>query len=216
MPSASKHAIEASSPEALSVPAAIQRARAATDGRVFNEAFADAAAVISSFSHGVIHRQFPAMQHSDREIVVQETLVTLWRSLDVISTKRNPAAWVAITAHSRAIDLLRSQNASARREHGTTSRPRSTFCRHPLRDPRTASPLELALQAEEERRFNERFIREFSPAMQEMLELRADGLRYREIASAQRLPISTIRARLRKARSELQQWVADSKDRLPA
>ncbi|MGW5782238.1 ECF RNA polymerase sigma factor SigK [Streptomyces sp. NPDC003863] len=123
------------------------------------------------------------------EEVVQEVMIDLWRQ----ATRYRPEAgsvitWAATIAHRRAVDRVRSAQASADREQAQAAREHATAYDD------VAEEVETRLDAEQVRR-----------CLQGLTELQRQavtlayyqGLTYREVAEALRTPLPTIKTRMR-------------------
>ncbi|MFF7338442.1 sigma-70 family RNA polymerase sigma factor [Streptomyces sp. NPDC008163] len=123
------------------------------------------------------------------EEVAQEVLVEVWRTASRFQAARGSAMnWVLTLAHRRAVDRVRSAQASAAREHKAALLERT-----PAFDEVTEQ-VETRLEREQVRRC----MRTLSELQRESVTLAYyRGLTYREVAELLAVPLGTIKTRLR-------------------
>ncbi len=108
------------------------------------------------------------------------------------SAAHNPCGWLMQSLRNRSIDVMRSENASSRRE----------FERAYVRD--EGAEQEDALELEERREAIRVTIEGMPAPLREIIELRYfHGLQPAELAKELNINASTARSRLKKARDEL-------------
>ncbi|MGW1771238.1 ECF RNA polymerase sigma factor SigK [Streptomyces sp. NPDC002104] len=123
------------------------------------------------------------------EEVVQEVMIDVWRQ----ATRYHPEqgavmTWVATIAHRRAVDRVRSAQASADREHATGVRDQV----RPYDE--VAEQVEARLEGERVRRCLEGL----TEIQRKAVTLAYyGGLTYREVAEELRSPLGTIKTRMR-------------------
>lgn len=126
---------------------------------------------------------------SQSEEVAQEVMIDLWRQAARYRPGQGSvAAWAATIAHRRAVDRVRSAQASADREQAQAAREHQTAFDE------VAEQVETRLESEQVRR-----------CMRGLTELQRQavtlayyrGLTYREVAEALRTPLPTIKTRMR-------------------
>ncbi|MFD6531080.1 sigma-70 family RNA polymerase sigma factor [Streptomyces sp. NPDC060184] len=123
------------------------------------------------------------------EEVAQEVLVEVWRTAPRYQPSRGSAMnWVLTLAHHRAVDRVRSVEASAAREHRA-----ALLDRTPAYDEVTEQ-VETRLEREQVRRC----LRTLSELQRESVTLAYyRGLTYSEVAELLGAPLGTIKTRLR-------------------
>ncbi|MEU1349825.1 sigma-70 family RNA polymerase sigma factor [Streptomyces sp. NPDC005775] len=123
------------------------------------------------------------------EEVAQEVLVEVWRTASRFQAARGSAMnWVLTLAHHRAVDRVRSAEATAAREHKA-----ALLDRTPAFDDVTEQ-VETRLEREQVRRC----MRTLSELQRESVTLAYyRGLTYREVAELLAAPLGTIKTRLR-------------------
>lgn len=123
------------------------------------------------------------------EEVAQEVLVEVWRTATRFQSSRGSAMnWVLTLAHHRAVDRVRSVEASSAREHKAALLERT-----PAFDDVTEQ-VESRLEREQVRRC----MRTLSELQRESVTLAYyRGLTYREVAELLSVPLGTIKTRLR-------------------
>ncbi|MFJ3175272.1 ECF RNA polymerase sigma factor SigK [Streptomyces roseus] len=123
------------------------------------------------------------------EEVSQEVMIDLWRQ----AARYRPEAgsvttWAATIAHRRAVDRVRSAQASAHREHAQAARE------HTIAFDEVAEQVETRLDSEQVRRC----MRGLTEVQRQAVTLAYyQGLTYREVAEALRTPLPTIKTRMR-------------------
>ncbi|MEV6678581.1 ECF RNA polymerase sigma factor SigK [Streptomyces erythrochromogenes] len=123
------------------------------------------------------------------EEVAQEVMIDLWRQ----AARYRPDAgsvttWAATIAHRRAVDRVRSAQASADREHAQAAREHTTAFDE------VAEQVEIRLDSEQVRRC----MRGLTELQRQAVTLAYyQGLTYREVAEALRTPLPTIKTRMR-------------------
>ncbi|MFE9817471.1 sigma-70 family RNA polymerase sigma factor [Streptomyces sp. NBC_00236] len=123
------------------------------------------------------------------EEVAQEVLVEVWRTAPRFQAARGSAMnWVLTMAHHRAVDRVRSVEATTAREHKA-----ALLDRTPAFDDVTEQ-VETRLEREQVRRC----MRTLSELQRESVTLAYyRGLTYREVAELLAAPLGTIKTRLR-------------------
>ncbi|WP_199863299.1 sigma-70 family RNA polymerase sigma factor [Streptomyces sp. CB00316] len=123
------------------------------------------------------------------EEVAQEVLVEVWRTAPRFQASRGSAMnWVLTLAHHRAVDRVRSAEASAAREHRA-----ALLDRTPAFD-EVSEQVETRLEREQVRRC----LRTLSELQRQSVTLAYyRGLTYREVAELLTVPLGTIKTRLR-------------------
>ncbi|MFD3334646.1 ECF RNA polymerase sigma factor SigK [Streptomyces sp. NPDC058700] len=123
------------------------------------------------------------------EEVTQEVMIDLWRQ----AARYRPEAgsvttWAATIAHRRAVDRVRSAQASADREQAQAARDHS-----PAYD-EVAEQVQTRLESEQVRRC----LRGLTELQRQAVTLAYyQGLTYREVAESLRAPLPTIKTRMR-------------------
>ncbi|MFF0287350.1 sigma-70 family RNA polymerase sigma factor [Streptomyces sp. NPDC005262] len=123
------------------------------------------------------------------EEVAQEVLVEVWRTAPRFQASRGSAMnWVLTLAHRRAVDRVRSVEATTAREHRA-----ALLDRTPEFD-EVAEQVESRLEREQVRRC----LRTLTELQQQSVTLAYyRGLTYREVAELLAVPLGTIKTRLR-------------------
>ncbi|HET6856685.1 MAG TPA: sigma-70 family RNA polymerase sigma factor [Streptomyces sp.] len=123
------------------------------------------------------------------EEVTQEVLIELWRTAARFQPARGSAmTWVLTLAHRRAVDRVRSAQASSDREHRA-----ALLDRTPAFDEVTEE-VESRLEREQVRRC----LRTLTELQRESVTLAYyRGLAYREVAELLAVPLGTVKTRLR-------------------
>ncbi|MET9564651.1 MULTISPECIES: sigma-70 family RNA polymerase sigma factor [Streptomyces] len=123
------------------------------------------------------------------EEVAQEVLVEVWRSAARYRRERGSVInWVLTLAHQRAVDRVRSVEASAAREH------RAALLDHAPEYDEVTEQVEARLEREQVRRC----LRTLTELQRQSVTLAYyRGLTYREVAESLALPLGTVKTRLR-------------------
>lgn len=129
--------------------------------------------------------------------ITQESFLRLYLAMGKSEPIENPRAWLFRVAHNFA--LKRHAKEKSFVELDTESAP-------PHSDP---DP-ERAYLDEERRKLLDRAIHDLSPQQRNCLHLRAEGLRYREIADVIGISTSTVGEFLRRAVARLKETVHES------
>ncbi|MFE0737313.1 ECF RNA polymerase sigma factor SigK [Streptomyces sp. NPDC058855] len=123
------------------------------------------------------------------EEVTQEVMIELWRQ----AARYRPDAgsvttWAATIAHRRAVDRVRSAQASADREQAQAAREHATAYDE------VSEQVETRLESEQVRRC----LRGLTEIQRQAVTLAYyGGLSYREVAESLRTPLPTIKTRMR-------------------
>ncbi|MFD6284902.1 MULTISPECIES: sigma-70 family RNA polymerase sigma factor [Streptomyces] len=123
------------------------------------------------------------------EEVAQEVLVEVWRSAARYRSERGSVInWVLTLAHQRAVDRVRSVEASAAREH------RAALLDHAPEYDEVTEQVEARLEREQVRRC----LRTLTELQRQSVTLAYyRGMTYREVAESLALPLGTVKTRLR-------------------
>lgn len=123
------------------------------------------------------------------EEVTQEVMIDLWRQAARYRPETGTVtAWAATIAHRRAVDRVRSAQASADRERAQAAREHTTAFDE------VTEQVETRLESEQVRRC----LRGLTEIQRQAVTLAYyRGLTYREVAEALRTPLPTIKTRMR-------------------
>ncbi len=130
--------------------------------------------------------------------VVQETFLRLYRALGSGENVRNPRSWIFRVAHNLGHNL-RVRERRLISDHSYTGELVAVGSSSPSL---SASPEELFLSQEKYRRL-ETALGQLTEHQYACLQLRAEGLRYREIAEVLGMKISAVSETLKRAVSRL-------------
>ncbi|MFK0111059.1 sigma-70 family RNA polymerase sigma factor [Streptomyces sp. NPDC091217] len=151
------------------------------------KAFEDLYALVSGPVFGLVRRV--VRDPAQSEEVSQEVLLELWRSAPKFDPGRGSAlSWILTLAHRRAVDRVRSARAAGEREQREALR-----AGEPAFD-QVAETVEAGLEREWVRRCLDRLT-----ALQRQSVTLAyyDGYTYREVAERLKLPLGTVKTRMR-------------------
>ncbi|MFD9366479.1 ECF RNA polymerase sigma factor SigK [Streptomyces sp. NPDC060020] len=125
------------------------------------------------------------------EEVAQEVMIDLWRQAARYRPEQGTVmTWVATIAHRRAVDRVRSAQASSDREHATAARER------PRPYDEVAEEVESHLEREQVRRCLETLT---ELQRQAVTLAYYQGLTYRAVAEQVGSPLATVKTRMRDA-----------------
>lgn len=129
------------------------------------------------------------------EEITQETFLRLFRYLKEERSVDNPKAWLFTVANNLAIDACRGDSHIQDLDETTWNR---------IEDKRlgAADPETLTLQRERQERLR-LVVLNLTALQRECLHLRAEGLRYREIADLMNISVSTVADAVRRATLKL-------------
>lgn len=129
----------------------------------------------------------------DSEDFTQQVFASFFDGIGQIPGMERPAqlvAYLQAMAHNKVIEECRRRITGVRRnETGTCSLDASTFTRSPVADKDAATPSEFAMGKE----FLERCQAELPEEYRRIVELRADGLTYKEVGLALGLHENSVR-----------------------
>lgn len=127
--------------------------------------------------------------HAQSEEVTQEVLVEVWRTAPRYRPDRGTAmTWVLTLAHRRAVDRVRSAEASAAREH------KAALLEHTPDFDEVSEQVQTHLEREQVRRC----LRTLTELQRQSVTLAYyRGLTYRQVAELLALPLGTVKTRLR-------------------
>ncbi|MFG2320310.1 ECF RNA polymerase sigma factor SigK [Streptomyces tendae] len=151
------------------------------------KAFEELYGLVSGPVFGLVRRV--VRDPAQSEEVAQEVLLELWRSAARFDPGRGSAlAWILTVAHRRAVDRVRSARAAGERERREARRAHQTAF------DQVAEEVEAGLEREGVRRCFDRLT-----ALQRQSVTLAyyDGYTYREVAERLRLPLGTVKTRMR-------------------
>lgn len=134
---------------------------------------------------------------ADAEDVLAETYLQVWRDLGRYDPQRAPVpVWLAVVAHSRALDLLRSRQARA--SH------RSDEARVPGIDGEAQDPEAVVARMQQLRLLDLHCATALSPSEREVMALAYfEELSQSEIAQRLGMPLGTVKTRMTRAHQKL-------------
>lgn len=165
--------------------------RAALDGLVVevatgdHDAFARLYDAVAPTVFGICRRVLIDVDQAEE--VTQEVMLEVWRTAARYDPGRGSAtAWIAVAAHRRAVDRVRSSQSSRNREERA-------------RTPATPSdPVAEQVETQEEYQLVGRALSRLTALQREAIELAYYGGRtYREVAVHLDVPLPTVKARMR-------------------
>ncbi|HSA48514.1 MAG TPA: ECF RNA polymerase sigma factor SigK [Yinghuangia sp.] len=123
------------------------------------------------------------------EEVVQEVMLELWRTASRFDARRGSAVtWALTMAHRRAVDRVRASEASRDRERAAAAREGTVAY------DTVAEQVEVRLEQRQVRRC----LGTLTPVQRESVTLAYyGGLTYREVSERLKLPLGTVKTRLR-------------------
>jgi RNA polymerase sigma-70 factor (ECF subfamily) len=132
------------------------------------------------------------------EDVVQETLIKAWQALPAFRGESSVRRWILTIAHNTAVSVLRATREDAHDPHTIPDRPASESLEHDAQSRLAVEQLWDALD-------------ELDGTSRALILLREiEGLSYDELSNVTRLPMSTIKTRLFRARkvlaAALEEW----------
>ena len=151
------------------------------------EAFASVYDIVVSPVLGVVRAVLRDQAQSEE--VAQEVLVEVWRTAPRYRPDRGTAInWIRTLAHRRAIDRVRSVEATAARDH------RAAVMDHMPEYDEVSEQVEARIEREQVRRC----LRTLTELQRQAVTLAYyRGLTYRQVAEALTLPLGTVKTRLR-------------------
>ncbi|MFF8354732.1 sigma-70 family RNA polymerase sigma factor [Streptomyces chartreusis] len=151
------------------------------------EAFASVYDSVVSPVLGVVRAVLRDQAQSEE--VAQEVLVEVWRTAPRYRPDRGTAInWILTLAHRRAIDRVRSIEATAARDH------RAAVMDHMPEYDEVSEQVEARIEREQVRRC----LRTLTELQRQAVTLAYyRGLTYRQVAEALTLPLGTVKTRLR-------------------
>jgi RNA polymerase sigma-70 factor, ECF subfamily len=133
------------------------------------------------------------------EDITQETFLRLFRHLKEERSLDNPKAWLFTVARNLAVD-------AGRCESHIQDLDEATWTRIENERPGAADPEKITMQRERQERLRVAVL-SLTALQRECLHLRAEGLRYREIADLMEISISTVTDAVRRATLKLSREV---------
>jgi len=133
---------------------------------------------------------------SDAEEITQEVFLHLYRCLQKGQTIKNVRAWTFRVAHNSALN----RKNGAKHLVSMDWPAENTGCRHPCDT--APNPEESVLQQEENRRLQAAFS-QLSVQQRQCLILRAEGLRYRQIAEVVGISVANVAQSLHRSIKKL-------------
>ncbi|MFF3489647.1 sigma-70 family RNA polymerase sigma factor [Streptomyces sp. NPDC002701] len=127
--------------------------------------------------------------HAQSEEVAQDVLVEVWRTAAHYRPERGTAInWILTLAHRRAVDRVRSVEASSAREH------KAALLDHTPEYDEVTEQVEARFEREQVKRC----LRTLTDLQRQSVTLAYyRGLTYREVAELLALPLGTVKTRLR-------------------
>ncbi|AOR35218.1 RNA polymerase subunit sigma [Streptomyces fodineus] len=158
-------------------------------------AFEDLYALVSGPVFGLVRRV--VRDPAQSEEVAQEVLLETWRSAARYDPGRGSAlSWILTLAHRRAVDRVRSARAAGEREQREALR-----AGEPAFD-QVAEEVEAGM----EREWVRRCLRRLTELQRQSVTLAYyDGYTYREVAERLKLPLGTVKTRMRDGLTRLRE-----------
>lgn len=174
---------DASHPDSGDALADLLRLSARGDVAAFEKIYDSMAGAVLGLAVRVLRN------HAQAEEVAQDVMVEVWRSASRYAPVRGSAkSWIMTIAHRRAIDRVRSEQASTDRD----VRAASSYGSTPFDE--VADQVETSFEYEQTRRCLE----SLTELQREAVRLAYyDGYTYREVANLLEAPLGTIKTRLR-------------------
>jgi RNA polymerase sigma-70 factor (ECF subfamily) len=149
-------------------------------------------------AYGLAHRTLGAT--GDAEDVVQESFIALWRQAPRLDASRGIKSYLLTIVHNKAIDRLRQRSRRAESDIETAG---------PLRSDKD-DPVEFAVQVEDRDRIRTA-LSSLPMEQRQTVELTYfAGLTTAEVAERTRVPIGTVKSRLRLALGHMRTRLADA------
>ncbi len=154
---------------------------------------------VGSQVYGLVRRVL--RDPSQSEEITQEVLLEVWRSASRFDRTRGSAnGWIMMMAHRRAVDRVRSEQASRDRDHRVATRDAGGGAFDSV-----AEDVEIRLEQEHVRKA----LGELTELQREAIELAYyGGYTYREVAELLDTPLGTVKTRLRDGLIRLRDTIA--------
>ncbi len=160
-----------------------------------HKAFEELYGIVSGPVFGLVRRV--VRDPAQSEEVAQEVLLEMWRSAARFDPGRGSAlSWILTLAHRRAVDRVRSARAADEREQREARR-----AHHPAFD-QVSEEVEAGLEREWVRRCLDRLT---NLQRQSVTLAYYDGYTYREVAERLKLPLGTVKTRMRDGLTRLRE-----------
>jgi RNA polymerase sigma-70 factor (ECF subfamily) len=149
-------------------------------------------------------------EEGDADDVLQDIMIQLWGEARKYSpTEGKPLAWMATLARRRAIDRVRRRQAYSRAQDRYADQLQQSFCSYnwkPLADEVSRSDL---------REFLHKQLQRLPESQREAVQLAFfKGMTHREIASATRTSLGTVKTRLELGLRKLSQMLKPMRQKL--
>ena len=143
---------------------------------------------VGSQVYGMVRRVL--RDPSQSEEITQEVMLEVWRSASRFDRSRGSAnGWIMTMAHRRAVDRVRSEQASRNRDHKVGSRDAGAAAFDSV-----SEDVEIRMEQEEVRQA----LGDLTDLQREAIELAYyGGYTYREVAELLDTPLGTVKTRLR-------------------
>ena len=130
------------------------------------------------------------------EDITQESFLRLYRHLSDERPVESPKAWLFAVAHNLAVDSMRGESQFKTLDESTWEQMEDSRSR-------AQNDHEKTMLEQERRELLRKAVMDLTPLQRECLHLRAEGLRFREIAELLRISISTVADAIRRATAKL-------------
>jgi RNA polymerase sigma-70 factor, ECF subfamily len=165
----------------------------ARSARGYHDAFAELYDLTARRVHGVVLRVLRSPEHAEE--VTQEVYVEVWQqSARYTPAKGSVVAWITTMAHRRAVDRVRSVSSEVTRDHRYA---------YESTDPEVDRVWDSVSQQHDVDRVR-RAIQLLTPIQRQALTMAYfDGMTQSQIATGLRVPLGTVKTRIRDALKRL-------------
>jgi RNA polymerase sigma-70 factor (ECF subfamily) len=143
---------------------------------------------------------------ADADDLAQEALIKVYRSIRSYRLEAAFSTWLYAVVRNAFLD---AQKSRAGRERAS-ERPLQTGDREARPDETALGPDELLAQAQERRRLWEAIGRVSEEFRTALVLFDVEGLSYEEIAAIERIPLGTVKSRLKRGRDQLRRQLGEA------